>query len=113
MYFLSKDLFDNDFEEVSEPDAADLAGLRNQAEHRFLSLQRSEKGVSTETHGLIAITDFQDKTLRLMKMAREALIYLSLAMHREENLRAELSTDVTAKTGWLAPRQIEEFQRTE
>ena len=113
LYFLSKDLFDNDFEEVSEPDAADLAGLRNQVEHRFLSLQRSEKGVSTETHGLIVITDFQDKTLRLLKMAREALIYLSLAMHREESLRAELDTDATAKTGLLMPRRIEEFQRTE
>ena len=113
MYFLSKDLFDNDFEEVSEPDAADLADLRNQAEHRFLSLQRSEKGVSTDTHRLILITDFQDKALRLLKMAREALIYLSLAMHREESLRAELSTDVTAETGWLAPRRIEEFQQPE
>ena len=113
LYFLSKDLFDDDFEEVSEPDAANLDGLRNQAEHRFLSLQRSEKGVSTDTHGLIVITDFQDKTLRLLKMAREALIYLSLAMHREESLRADLSTDVTAKTGALVPRRIEEFQRTE
>ena len=87
LYFLSKDLFDSDFEEVSEPDAAGLAGLRNQVEHRFLSLQHSEKGVSTETHRLIVVTDFQDKTLRLLKMAREALTYLSLAMHREESLR--------------------------
>ena len=113
LYFLSKDLFDEDFEQVSEPDAADLAVLRNQAEHRFLSLQRSERGRSTDTHGLILITDFQGKTLRLLKMAREALIYLSLAIHREEGLRAELNTDVTAKTRWLVPRRIEEFQRTE
>ena len=34
---------------------------------------------------------FWDKTLRLLKMAREALIYLSLAMHREEDLRKETS----------------------
>ena len=111
LYFLSKDLFDNEFEDVSEPDAADLAVLRNQAEHRFLSLQHSEKWVSTDAHRFIGITDFQDKTLRLLKMAREALIYLSLAMHQEEGLRAELNTDATAKTGWLVPRRIEEFQR--
>ena len=113
LYFLSKDLFDKDSEEVSEPDAADLAVLRNQAEHRFLSLQRSEKGVSTDTHGLIVMSDFQDKALRLLKMAREALIYLSLAMHREESLRAELSKDAIAKTGRMVPRRIEEFQRPE
>ena len=104
LYFLSKDLFDKDFEEVSEPDAADLAGLRNRAEHRFLSLQRSEKGVSTDTHRLILIADFQVKTLRLLKMAREALIYLSLAMHREEVLRAEVSENVAGTTGSLVPR---------
>ena len=113
LYFLSKDLFDKDFEEVSEPDAADLAGLRNQAEHRFLSLQRSEKGVSTDIHGLILISDFQGKTLRLLKMAREALIYLSLAMHREEVMRAEGSKGALGTTGSLMPRRINEFQRLE
>ena len=113
LYFLSKDLFDKDFEEVSEPDAADLAGLRNQAEHRFLSLLRSERGVSNDTHRLILMTDFQGKTLRLLKMAREALIHLSLAMHREEVLRAEVSEDVLGTTGSLVPSRIEEFQRPE
>ena len=110
LYFLSKDLFDKDFEEVSEPDAADLAGLRNQTEHRFLSLQRSGEGVSTDTHRLILITDFQAKTLRLLKMAREALIYLSLSMHREEVLREGGSRDEDGTTGTLVPRRIETFQ---
>lgn len=95
LYFLSKDLFDEAFEEVSEPAAADLAGLRNQIEHRFLSLQQSEVGNSTDTHRLILIADLQARTLRVLKMAREALIYLSLAMHREEVLRAESSGDAT------------------
>lgn len=91
LYFLSKDLFESDFEEVSEPDAAALKDLRNQVEHRFLSIQHSPDGEGTETHRLISLGDFQDKTLRLVKMAREALIYLSLAMHREEALRKETS----------------------
>ena len=113
LYFLSKDLFDEDFKEVSEPDAADLAGLRNQTEHRFLSLQHSEDGASNDTHRLISIADFQAKTLRLLKMVREAMIYLSLAMHREEILRAEASGEETGTTGALVPRRIESFQRTE
>ena len=87
LYFLSKDLFEDEFRDVAEPDAADLAQLRNLIEHRFVSLQHYLKGDSDETHRLIAVEDFQEKTLRLLKMAREALIYLSLAMHREETLR--------------------------
>ena len=113
LYFLSKDLFDEEFEEVAEPDAAELAGLRNQTEHRFLSLLHSEGGVSTDTHRLIPIGVFQGKTLRLLKMAREALIYLSLAMHREEVLRVEDNGDQSGITGTLGPRRIESFQRPE
>ena len=87
LYFLSKDLFEGEFRDVAEPDAANLARLRNQIEHRFVSLQYCPYGDSDETHRLITVEDFQEKTLRLLKMAREALIYLSLAMHREETLR--------------------------
>ena len=87
LYFLSKDLFDNDFKEVAEPDAFKLSQLRNQVEHRFLSFQRSVTEPNTETHQFVAIDDFEYKALRLLKMAREALVYLSLAIHREERLR--------------------------
>ena len=113
LYFLSKDLFDEEFEEVAEPDATELAGLRNQIEHRFLSLLHSEGGVSTDTHRLIPMGAFQRKTLRLLKMAREALIYLSLAMHREEVLRVEDNGDEPGSTGTLVPRRIESFRRPE
>ena len=93
LYFLSKDLFDHDFKEVSEPDAAHLAQLRHQLEHRFLSFQNFKTEWSTETHRFISIDDFENKALRLLKMAREALIYLSLAMHREEKLRKDARSD--------------------
>lgn len=89
LYFLSKDLFDPAFEEVSEPDAGRLARMRQQVEHRFLGLQHVAHGESTETRWLITVDEFRHKTLRLLRMAREALIYLSLAMHREEELRTD------------------------
>ena len=111
MYFLSKDLYDRDFMEVSEPDAVDLAALRNQVEHRFLSLRKSEDGASTDTHRLISIAGFEGRTLRLLKMAREALIYLSLAMHREETLRAEASQDAPGAKGSLVPGRVDSFKR--
>ena len=113
LYFLSKDLFESAFKEVSEPDAADLAGLRQQIEHRFLSIQHSLDGEDTETHRLISLGDFQDKTLRLLKMAREALIYLSLAMHREEALREEMSESSSEIRGTLISRPIKSFGQRE
>ena len=60
---------------------------------------------------MISITGFEGRTLRLLKMAREALIYLSLAMHREETLRVEASQDDTGIKGSLVPGEVESFQR--
>jgi len=88
LYYLSKDLFDNDFVDVALPEAKELAGLRNRIEHRYLSLQEYVAPVkNTDTHSYITIDDFQLKTMRIMSMAREALVYLSLAMYREEDMR--------------------------
>ena len=112
LYFLSNDLFDEAFKEVSEPDAADLAKLRQQAEHRFLSFQDYVSGESTEIHRLMAVDDFQRRTVRLLKLAREALIYVSLAMHREEALRKEASKgDGAAWDLSVHPQRIESFGR--
>jgi hypothetical protein len=88
LYYLSKDLFDDDFDDVALPEAKELAGLRNRIEHRYLSLQDYAASVNnTDMHSYISIDEFQMKTLRIMSMAREALVYLSLAMHREEEIR--------------------------
>ncbi|MCK4706512.1 MAG: hypothetical protein KAT90_13615 [Gammaproteobacteria bacterium] len=88
LYYLSKDLFDEGFIDVSLPDAQELASLRNRIEHRFLSLQNYASEVeNTDTHSYITIADFEEKTLRIISMAREALIYLALAMYREEAIR--------------------------
>ena len=93
LYFLSKDLFDSDFKEVAEPDAFELSELRHQVEHRFLSFQAFATEPSTDTHRFVLIDDFEQQALRLLKMAREALVYLSLAIHREERLRERTGAD--------------------
>jgi len=94
LYYLSKDLFDEDYVDVALPDAQELASLRNRIEHRFLSLQEYAASVQdTDIHSYITISDFEDKTLRILSMAREALIYLSLAMHREEAIRNQTEDD--------------------
>ena len=111
LYFLSKDLFDQDFKEVSEPDAVHLAQLRNQLEHRFLSFQHFRTDRSTDTHQFIPIDEFENKTLRLLKMAREALIYLSLAMHREEQVRKEAISDDKTLGIAVISRPMKSFDR--
>ena len=87
LYFLSKDLYDSAFTDVAAPDSDDLASLRQQLEHRFLSFQHFVTNESTETHRFVSIEQFKSKTLRLLRMAREALIYISLAMYIEEKTR--------------------------
>ena len=111
LYFLSKDLFDREFEEVAEPDAVKLAQLRNRAEHRFLSFQDFVTEQSTDTHQFISIDEFESKALRLLKMAREALIYLSLAMHREEVLREQGNSDKRTLGMPVVSRPIRSFDR--
>lgn len=112
LYFLSKDLFDEAFNDVAEPDAAELSGLRNRAEHRFLSLRHFDfGGPSTETHSFISVSSFEEKALRMLKMAREALVYLSLAMHREEAMRLDRDNEDGKVTVPILSQPIESFER--
>ena len=111
LYFLSKDLFDEAFQEVSEPDAHDLAKLRHQLEHRFLSFQQFDVDEGTETHRFISMEEFERKTLRLLAMAREALIYASLAMHREEAQRRENDVGRDRVLGSVSATPVESFRR--
>lgn len=79
---------------MSLPEARELASLRHRTEHRFLSIQEYPATVqNTDTHSYMAISDFEDKALRILSIAREALIYLSLTMHREETLLTRSDDD--------------------
>ena len=111
LYFLSFDLNDDQFKNVAEPDSVDLAKLRNQAEHRFLSFQYLDNGESTETHEQIGVDDFQRKTLRMLKLAREAIVYVSLAMHIEEETRTRANEDPEKLSMPIFSRPIKFFGR--
>ncbi len=94
LYFLAKDFFDENFIEVASPEAKDIAEIRNFAEHRFLTLTEfGAPQAANQSHRRIPRSEFERKTLHLIKMARAALIYLSLAMKREEEIRAEEDKD--------------------
>ena len=96
LYYLSKDLFDDDFSSSAAPDARELVSLRNYLEHRFLTLQHYNAGSSeSDTHLYVTADRFFAKTMRIMRMARAALTYLSLAMYREEAIRSKNAEDGT------------------
>ncbi|MEZ8188246.1 LA2681 family HEPN domain-containing protein [Shewanella sp. 5S214] len=90
LYFLSKDLYDQNFTDVAEPEARELHIIRKMAEHRYLGIQEYPAQVDdTEYMKYITVDDLADKVLKMLKISREALIYLSLAMHIEERKREE------------------------
>jgi hypothetical protein len=100
LYWLSKDLFEAGFREFTEPDAQALHEVRRHLEHRYLKVhemvipKHRASGASTDLFFdtlaySISRTDLERKALRLLKLARAALIYLSLGMHREELRRKD------------------------
>ena len=103
LFWLGKDLYEDapGFREAMEPEAQELAEVRNHLEHKYLKLHEDMWRGSVDEPDEItrALTDtlsfsvyrydFEAKTLRLLKMARAALVYLSLAVHREEARRKE------------------------
>lgn len=95
LFWLSKDIFEDAFQRVTDPDAKDLAAIRNSLEHRYLQLHKnparsivSEGEPGDDRDGLVyalSRDEFAAKTLRLLRLVRAALIYLSLTVHQEES----------------------------
>ncbi len=95
LYLISKDLFYSDesskeFLTVLEPEAEKLSEIRNHLEHKFISIKaldiaRFETVGDRERNFYITEDDLEAKTLHLAQLAREAMIYLSFAVHIEES----------------------------
>ena len=104
LYWLSRDVYDPTpgFRNYTEPDARSLDELRNRLEHGFVSvhgmdwsgpfadMRHPAGGPFGPDPNVCAIArgDLAAKALRILKLARAALIYLALAMHAEEKRRA-------------------------
>ena len=90
LYWLSKDLFEPTFNEVSAPEAEGLAQLRNYLEHKSCHVVEYDIFVpgSTPPSGIrLSRSALEEKSLYVLKLARAALMYLSLAVHAEERTR--------------------------
>lgn len=95
LYLISKDLFFSDknskeYLSVLEPNAERLSKIRNHLEHKFISIklldiEAFEKVAERKRSFYILEDDLETKTLHLAQLAREAMIYLSFAVHIKEN----------------------------
>lgn len=112
LYWLSLDLFDDEFQEVSDPEARALKEVRDHLEHKYLKVhemlitpepehQEVMRPFTDTLAYSIGRRDFEVKTLRLIKLARAALIYLSLGMHSEERRRAKAKPEGLIAQGSL------------
>jgi hypothetical protein len=109
LFWLSKDLFDDELKASTEPDAQALDTTRKHLEHKYLQLHESwafkplgmTDGLREHRYS-ISRDDFGLKTLKLLKLARAALIYLSVAIHHEERQRPE-------SDGLVAPISVDSW----
>jgi tetratricopeptide (TPR) repeat protein len=113
LYWLSKDIFEPGVREVTEPDAEALRDLRVHLEHKYVKVH--DMGPFPPREGgpkdlffddlayALSRTDLEAKGLRMLKLARAALIYLVLGMHQEERRRADAKDD---GGGLVVPMEI-------
>lgn len=116
LFWLSKDLLScPDYIKAIDPDAREIAKIRNHLEHRYLKihdtlwrdpLSGNDFGFKLKDSLAFSIyrKEFELKTLKLIKLARAALIYISLAVHTEEYKR-----DQEKEAGKVLPTQLEKY----
>jgi len=90
LFWISRDVFREAFQQVASPDTQALHDLRNHLEHKFLKVvefRRCEGDesiyVDTLSHE-VTLDELTMKAERMLKKARSSLIYLCLAMHQAE-----------------------------
>ena len=86
LYWLAKDFFERDNDEVAEPEARGLSDIRNYLEHKYLriTVDKPEASPPDDLALMVSRQQFEAKALHLLGLARSALIYLSLGVGFEE-----------------------------
>lgn len=109
LFWVSKDLFEREpgFEQALEPDAQEVATIRNHIEHKYLKLHEFGRPMTPEGDAARALADtlaysvgrdeFEHKTLRMLALTRATLIYLTQVVYREEHRRREGSKSPIAQ----------------
>lgn len=112
LFWLSKDLYveSSEFADAIEPEAREIAAIRNHLEHKYLKLheygppQLTSIGFETLAYSL-SREDFERKALRLLQLARAALIYLVHAIYAEETRRNPPGSE-----GFVGPMVLDRWE---
>ena len=104
LYWLRKDLFENDMMNLLEPDAQEFVNIRRHLEHRYLKVHEYFSFFSGQNYQYdqffdelalsILRTDFEQKALRLLKTIRAAIIYLVMAVFINEQYKKEQQSGI-------------------
>ena len=95
LFSLSMDLFEDGFRNVASPMAHQANDIRNAAEHRFLSVH--ELVAHTDQIGdclPLSVQNFEQHALHMLKLARSAIMGVSLAVYHQENHLMENNGDL-------------------
>lgn len=96
LFWLSKDLDEKGFDSPIEPEAKEIATIRNYLEHKSFKIVESlspDWFQETETYE-IERSLFLQKTLKILKLSRSALMYLSFLIYIEESMRRKEVNDI-------------------
>lgn len=85
LFWLSKDLYEKNSSPI-EPEAKEIATIRNYIEHKSFKVVEAKNPCWNEAPETYEIEQdaFYDKTMRLLRLTRSALLYLSSAIYEEE-----------------------------
>lgn len=95
LFWLSKELFDDDFKRTTAAEARELHAIRNALEHTYLHVSEGwakpfmmSEGSNNGLGIAVGSDELEAKALGVMKMARSALFYLAFAISVEERRKA-------------------------
>jgi tetratricopeptide (TPR) repeat protein len=108
LYWLAKDIYTDEpgFRDALDPEAQRMKEVRNQLEHKYLKIHEMgppKTGKQTARDAIfidelaysIKRDEFEGQTVKLLRLARAALIYLSLGVHAEEQRRRTARGDTS------------------
>jgi hypothetical protein len=89
LYWLAKDFFEKENDDVAEPDARGLSDIRNHIEHKYLRVTLDDSPIAPpeDLASMVSRGQFEGKAMHLLKLARSALVYLSVGVEFEEHRR--------------------------
>lgn len=100
LFWLSKELFDDELKQTTSADARELHSIRNALEHTYLRVSEGWakpymiNGASKNEFGIsIGSDELEAKSIRVMQIARSALFYVSFAIGVEERKKRSAIPD--------------------